>query len=435
MGRYLAIEFNAGAIKAGIFRKDGAEPVEYFQTPAGETPGEGLEALFTEINAKGYKKRIPVYLSISPEIVSTRILRFPFSDLKKIREAARFESQDLFLGEQDSLVFATMPLAGERTLVAAVDRASLNGYLEAMTRLGFEPEWIGLDLFMTDRLLYETHKGPEGAVLLDGGFVAAVWDRAPFDFMTVRDAVDVRLFLDALGEEGVEVKKYIATMDCMQLAEGLGLEWEFVSGYDGKGGLRALALHISEGAHPALDFRAEEVTLPWRSAKAGRSLKVQFALTALLLALTGSDAYLRARVASAQVARISSGLDRSYREMFPSERGGAYAYIIESKLKRLEKERDVLTSGVDLTGTLKAVSEGGGLNRVRIHNVNIFDGGINLGGEADSFEGAGNFRDALSKSAAFREIILTDVKSAPGGVRFGIVARLGAGPDGAVKSP
>ena len=57
----------------------------------------------------------------------------------------------------------------------------------------------------------------------------------------------------------------------------------------------------------------------------------------------------------------------------------------------------------------------------RLYEMHIHPGRMTANGEAGSFEGANNFRDAVSRLPYFEDIMLTDVKDqAHGGVSFSI---------------
>lgn len=422
----LVIEFRWDAVRAGVFKAGKTEPVEFFETPRGEGPGAELKALMGEIRRKGFKGGMRTFVALDPALASLRVVALPFSDKDKLDEVIGFEAQDVFLKNVEDLALASLPLGSGRAVAVAVEKTVLREHLAAFNEAGIDPEWIGLSMLSKDRVLKEIGGGQDPGAFLDAESLTVMKDGAPFLYKRITDADDLRLTLAALEEEGVDIGRCHAADSAAALLDTLGVPCETAGRFSGgRAGVIAAAMHLAEGFKDGVNFRSGEFADTGRIEAAKRGFKTEIILLAVLVAVWGGYAHLKNRHLDESLRRLNSAIEGSYRELFPGETGATdFSYRLEAKLKALRDEKKIIGAGVDVAGALRRISLAGGKEGpVRLHQARISGGKVTAAGEASSFDGANRFRDSMSRLEYFKEITLTDVKSAAaGGVDFSISA-------------
>lgn len=422
----LIIEFCRDAVRAGVFKAGRTEPVEFFESPRGGGPGVELKALMTVIRHRGFKGPMRTFVAIDPALVSLRVITLPFSDKGRLDEVIRFEAQDIFLQNVEDLALTALPLGAGRAVAAAVEKTVLREHLEAFKEAGIDPEWIGLSIFSKDRILREVCGKEETCAFLDAESLTVVRDGRPFLYKRITDVDDLRLCLAALEDEGVDIGRFHAASRAAALLDSLGVPYEPAKMHaDGKAGVIAVAMHVREGFKDGVNFRFGEFADRGRIEAAKRGFKTELVLLVVLLIIWGGYDYLKYRYLDMSLKRLNSGLEASYRELFPGETGATdFSYRLEAKLKALKDEKKAVGNGLDVPEALRQLSVAAGKDgSVRLYQARISQGKLTAGGETSSFDGANSFRDSLARLKYFKETTLTDVKSsAAGGVNFNITA-------------
>ncbi|MEK7773473.1 MAG: hypothetical protein AAB307_03930 [Deltaproteobacteria bacterium] len=425
----LIIEFCRDAVRAGVFKAGGTAPVESFESPRGGGPGVELKALMSVIRHRGFKGPMRTFVALDPALVSLRVITLPFSDKGRLDEVIRFEAQDIFLQNVEDLALTSLPLGAGRAIAAAVEKTVLREHLAAFKEAGIDPEWIGLSIFSKDRILREVCGKGETCAFLDAESLTVVRDGRPFLYKRITDVDDLRLCLAALEDEGVDIGRFHAADKAAALLDSLGMPYNGHA--DGKAGVIAVAMHVREGFKDGVNFRFGEFADTGGIEAAKRGFKTELVLLFVLIILWGGYDYLKYRYLDMSLKRLNSGLEGSYRELFPGETGATdFSYRLEAKHKTLKDEKKIVGSGLNVPEALRQLSVAAGKDgSVRLYQARIFQGKLIAGGETSSFDGANSFRDSLAKLKYFKETTLTDVKSsAAGGVNFNITAVIKDGP-------
>jgi type II secretion system (T2SS) protein L len=425
----IILDFNPSSVNAGVFNDRGRslEMVEYFSSPAGDMKKAAAEVI-NAMRSKGITDFSHVIAGLPANLVSLRIMELPFSDRKKLEEILPFEARDVFLKNVEELALCAMPLADGRALAAAVDKASMSEWLEFFKGLGADPFWVTSSLF-SKHILLKRPDVPEVSAFVDASSVTVVKGGKPRFFKGISGAVDLSFALRALVEDGIVVEKFYATPEASRLLKDLGKDAAVLNEYaEGKAGIIALARHFKEGPlNDALNFRMGEFSDDKDIKAAEKGFRRAAALLVVLVVLWGAYSYLRYSAASASLVQSNRKLEGAYRDLFPGERVVDATLQLEAKLKGLKDEKGVLKDSVNPDDIMAELSEA--VNRTdggaRIYSLHIGAGRLIASGYAGSFEGANNFRDAVSRLPYFKEITLTDVKSrAGGGASFSLSASI-----------
>lgn len=420
----LIIEFCRDFVRAGIFAARRLTPLNYFSKPrTGDTHG-ALSALLAEIKSNGFDAFSRVAVSLPADLISIRVITFPFSDAKKVNAVIPFETRELFVKDSADLVLETLRLSGDRTLVAAVEKDVLRQFLGILKELSINPVWLGLSLFSKDRLVKRLYTGEDTAALLDNNSLTAVTGPSPCLFKAIKDPMDVSLALSYAHAGGAEIKRLYASSGAAKMAATAGMDVTLTDEYgDENNGLLAMALHLGEGLGDAVNFRKGEFAGTVEAKSVKRRVQAAIVMIAALAGLSAGLLYLRHTTLDSALEQLDASLERGYMELFKGEAKVIDPlYQLEAKIKALNDEEQMLKDRVDVLRVMNelALSVNKG-EKLRLYKIEMRPGMVIAGGETVSFEAANKFRDALSKRAYFKDITLTDVKGkADGGVSFSI---------------
>lgn len=427
----LVIDIGRESLRAGVFSQK-AEPLDFFMEPIlvaeNGTVGvrmevkDSLTRLLSDVRARGYKEFASVLAGIPPHELSMRVVELPFEDMKKIREVLPFELAGLLHVNVEDSITDAVPLGDGKVLAFAVEKNRLRDYIEVLDSLGLDPAWAGSALFSIPGLLNDLYGSAGTKAFISPDYVAAVKDGTAKFLNPLRRAEAVRLALTYLEGEDIYLDSvYFTGWDESALKgmlPGLALELiELPYGYPPDGaGVYAIARQLRKGAEEQVNLRRGELKYMKERVALGRGLKVTAAIALALVLILLGDAYMRYLKYSGELNALRSELRSSYLELFPGEKPPAdEVYMLETKLAALDKEADVLGGGVDALNVMNAIASGAKGEGIRITELNIAGGRVTAKGEAPDFEAPERARDALLKTGRFREAIVTDVKSRPGG--------------------
>ena len=116
---------------------------------------EALKRFSGETDLKGFL----VLVNLPMDKMIIRDLNFPFSDIKKIEEAIRFEAEENIPFPIDDVIIDFRPVesteAGEgKVLLAAAQKETINNFLEFFSECGMKPVMMGLE----SQALFECYK-------------------------------------------------------------------------------------------------------------------------------------------------------------------------------------------------------------------------------------------------------------------------------------
>ncbi len=433
MGKTIAVlDFDSSSVSAGVFTGSGSQLQlsGYCSSPVERDIKKAVAGIVDALRAKGVTDFSRVIAGLPPEIVSMRIIELPFQDKKKIEGVLQFEVRDFFLKNVDELILSALPLAQGKVLVAAVEKAVLEEWLEALKESGIDPFWITTGL-LSRHILLKRSDAPEVLAFVDSSSVTVAMMGKPRFFKAVSGASDLSFALRAIEEDGIVVEKFYSTAEASKLLKELGRDAAVLDECtEGKTGLLALAGHFVEGAPmEAINFLTGEFADNKDVRAAEKGFKTAAVLLSAIVVLWGAYSYTRYSVARNSLAQAGKKLYSAYRELFPAEARVVDASLqMDAKLKSLKDEERVLKGGVNPLRVMAALSEaaaGGNGRGERIYSLSVEHGRLVANGYAGSFEGANNFRESLSRLPYFSDITLADVKArAGGGASFSISASI-----------
>lgn len=426
MARHFAvIEFAPEAVRGCVFKAPG-QPVAC-ASERFHQKNERREALSRLVSA--LKEGLPgdglkeVYLSLSPQMVSIRIVKVPFDDREKINGILPFELAGFLPADAEEFVFDNLPLQGGRAIAAGVEKGLLKECLGELQDLGIDPLWAGPAAFSASALSMKLPEGGGKTAFITPEFVSvSEGDRLLF-LNTYGGTDSLRLNLELLRSEGVAPgSAYCSGLDPGVLQPsmpGVAVDkMDLPEGMEEMPSLYALSLLVKGRrlSDAALNFRKGEFEYTREKAAVRRRLKVAAFLCALLAVAGAADLYIRYLGASSEFAAYGDAIRAGYSSLFPDERGDSDAvYRMEVKMKLLDEEARALR-GVDAAEVMrKLAAEAPRLAGLRVNELHVGEERISAKGEAGSFEAANQLRDALSKSGSFREVLLTDLKAKGGG--------------------
>ncbi len=428
----LIFDFDSSSVVAGVFtmgRGTGRGDLagEYFSATTKNGLRSALASLFNELRSKGFKGCSHAIVGLPPASISLRVITLPFSDKKKLDEILPFEARDIFLKGVEELSLSALPLSDGKVLVASVEKSLLREYLDAFKEFDIDPSFIGSSIFSKDRILKKLYDGGGAGAFLDSNSLVVIKeDLKPCFFKEIKGVQDLTLALKALEEEGVTVRKFYSTPKATALLKSIGIESSTFNEYpEEKTGLTALAAHFREGTlKEGINWRSGEFALTRGIKAAEKGFQRAALLLGIFVIIFGAYSYLKYERAKAALGELKKRMDSEYRELFPGERIVDASYQLDAKLKELSAEKRVLSDGMNVPEVMaelsRAVPPHG---EARIYNLRMEAGRITANGYTGSFEGANNFKDAISKLPYFKDITLTDVKTrAGGGVSFSLSA-------------
>ncbi|MDO8426279.1 MAG: type II secretion system protein GspL [Deltaproteobacteria bacterium] len=428
----LIIDIGMDSIKAGVFSSR-IEPLDFFIEPISAKGHahsselkEAASALFQKIRGKygGFEK---ILLSLPASELSVRVIGLPFEDRKKIKDILPFELSGLLHLDIEELTVDGMPLGGGKVLAVAVEKKALREYLAIMDGLGADPFWAGSALFAVPVLLDELYGGKGVKAFISKDSLIVAEDGKMKFFKPVKRFEGVKLGLAYLGAEDIRVQEaYISGWDIKELkalmpeagkVEGLDLR-----GYPEEGStILALSLQLKKGLLAGnINLRSGEFEYTKERLRGRKSLRLTAIAAGVIIMILAGDLYIRYLGLSAELLSYREALRASYTQLFPGEKAtGDEEYQLEAKLSALSKEEAVIGGGVSPLKVMESFSKAAAAgNRIILSEIFIGEGRVKAKGEADSFEGANRFREALSKDPLLKDVSLSDVKSKAGGGAF-----------------
>lgn len=377
-----------------------------------------------------------VFLSLPPQELSLRVLSLPFTDRARIKEVLRFELSGRLPFEVEDAVVDGVPLEGGGVLSVAVEKEVIRRYLDALKPFGLDPVWAGSACLMIPALIEGLFKPGGTYAFVSGDFLSVGRNGKNVFLNSFDDAAGLEMSLGYLKAEGTSVEKvFFDGVDESGLKELIGpgpaLERLALPGSEpGRlAGAFALMEAVRKGAlGETIDLRTGEFAYTKKRVLAVKRLKTLAVLVSVIAALFLADSFVRYKRYSGELDAYKEAIRGEYLKLFPEERGKAAAadevYLLNAKLKALDREAKVAGEGVSALEILKTLTEAASSSpsmNIRIFEVTVADGRLNARGEGASFEAANSYKDALAASGAFEEVKLSEVNSrAAGGVSFSI---------------
>ncbi|MBI5048564.1 MAG: hypothetical protein HZB54_06430 [Deltaproteobacteria bacterium] len=430
MARHILIlDFGRESVNAGIFSSKKVEPEAFFTSQIDGDAGMALSSLLRDIRGKGYEDFTMIMAGIPVSQVSMRVVALPFYD-KKVKEVLSFELSELLPEKTDDMFIEAMPVGEQRILAVSVGKKTLQYYLDILKKADVDPSWIGSAIFSKHKLLEDISANGTAVALIDRESVVVSKDGKPYLFSELRDALDLKLAIANLFTEGIEVEKIYSignASDKSDIVSGkenvllplASRNWgQMLNEYPERTGIIALAAYLKEeGLKQTINFRKGEFAYAKDVRAAKRGMVAAAILAAILLCLWGANAYLKHRMFSSKLVQIEKELKAGYLGLFPGEPNVVDSlYQLEAKLKGLKKENQVFADGMPVLEVMKELAKGIDKHvRIRLYKIHMEEGRIIAKGEADSFEAAGGFKDAIAKASYLQEVSLTDIKTKPGG--------------------
>ncbi|MBI3814712.1 MAG: hypothetical protein HY279_09670 [Nitrospinae bacterium] len=456
----LIIDIGLNSVRAGIFSARRMEPLFFFTHPLNNTgvttdkkdchrmllSGDiknALSSLLMTAREKGFREFQKVFVGIPAVEMSIRIVSIPFKDKGMLEDVLPFELDGILPCNAGDMVIGAVPLKNGNVISAAVEKERLRGYLEILNGLNLDPFWLGPTLFSLGNILnnplppFFKGDGRGTSAFINSESIAVAADGIPLFFKPIKEIDDVKTSLLYLKSEGIELDAFYYSGDISDEVKSL-LHKEtapltpIVSmphEYRGDGaGVFALSLHVKKGLEVAMNFRKGELSYTKERAAMKRNLKVTAVLFFLILGFLMSDMYLRYTGFSRELKVLKGALKGEYLELFPGEtRVMDELYQLEAKLKVLKEEIEIIGGGVSALEIMKVFSQAAGQNpgalssksligeKIKFYELHIGEGRVAARGEADSFEGANLLKESLIKDGSFKEVLLTDLKTKPGG--------------------
>ncbi len=429
----LIIDIGRDSVRGGVFSPK-MEPLDFFTEPAqgaghadrvagGVKEAASLLLQKVRVKYKGFEK---VLLGLPSSELSVRVMALPFEDRKKIKDVLPFELSGLLHVDTDELIMDGVPLGGGHVLAVAMEKTALREYLAAFNGIGADPSWAGPALLAMPVLLSELYGGQGVKAFISKESLIVTENGAMKFFKPVRRLDNVKLGLKYVEAEGMRIDEAFTIGwepdELKPLMPGVDrIERLDLKGYPEEGApILALSLQLKKGLLPEnINLRINEFEYTRDRIRQRRSLRLTAVFAGVVLLVLAGDLYVRYLGLSAELASYSEALRASYSRLFPGEKAaGDEAYLLEAKMKALGKEEAVIGGGVSPLKVMEGFSKASSPpddKKVRLSEISIADGNVRAKGEADSFEGANRFKEALSRDAVFKEVSLSDVKSKTGG--------------------
>ncbi len=300
-------------------------------------------------------------LSLPLGLLNFRILEFPFSDVKKIRELVPFAIDGLILGGSGSVVFDVVVLGRKegnyRVLVAYVMKETLGSVLETLKAEGFDP--ASVTCLELSQILEKGGNGEIADLLMSPPQITA--------------------------EERIEAA-------------------------------------LREMERPALNLRRDEFSYTVDSEKTRKSLRLAAVLAALVLAVFLADTTMTIFSVRSENARLRKDIRSIYLDLFPGEtKISSELYQLRAHMKEL-KERESSFVGVSPLETLRELS-GAGTPGLALNEVTMERDLVVLKGECASLSDVQGYKNRLD--GTFGDVVISDTRpSAQNRVLFTITAKV-----------
>ena len=209
LGGFIGVDFSGGKVRTVALRRGLKGTDVHKASFAGESGGGDTAGFLQSEVSLG--TRAVTGISFSPLLL--RVLKFPFSDSKKVRSVCRFElenSTGFTLGEDVlSGYHERKTPEGTEAIVPAFERQVFEGYLRSVRESGVDPDQITLSPVAFSSL-GEFLQGPRPLLLMD-----ADQDHLNFSFFDERGLSRVRNCDYAVGR----IKEFLAetTLDFRQI--------------------------------------------------------------------------------------------------------------------------------------------------------------------------------------------------------------------------
>ena len=425
----LIIDFGEESLHAGVFFIKKITPGEFFSAPIDGDINKALTSVLHDIREKGYKEFLRVMVGIPAGKMSMRVIALPFYDKKKVEEVLPFEVADSLPEKLDDVLIEAIPIGGKKILAVSVEKEVIQYYLDLLRNAGVDPSWLGSAVFFKNRLLNDIPDHGGVIALVDKESIVVLKDGEPYLFKGLKDELDLRFVMANLYEEGIGIQKiyYLGNTSNEQKAildkENVSISllkhnWgQILDIHPERAGVIALYAHFQEGLKDTVNFRKGEFAYTKEIEAARKGMITAGVLTAILLCLLWTTAYLKYRNLRSQLVYINGAVNQAYHGLFPSEAKVVDAfYQLEARLKGLKKQRQNFSRGIDVLKIMGELSINSGKNnRVKLYQLHIEEEKIIAKGEADSFESVSRFKDTITRLPDWRETILTDVNARPGG--------------------
>lgn len=432
---FTIIEFAPGFVSGCVFQS-GKVPVACVSEPVrakGQSTGyrDAVARLMAAMKEKSYSGALQrVYASLSPKLLSIRVVQVPFSDREKINGVLPFDLSGLLPGDAEDIVIDNVPLEGSRAIAVAAEKRLVKECLEALAEAGIDPDWLGAAAFSAPCLVKEV-KGKQGRVaFISRDFICLCEGGRPVFLSPFSGPEALRLSLEVLASEGITPESVLCSGIDLGLVQGLlpGIAVEKIplpEVIENMAALYALALQVEKGRLKDIpNFRRGEFGNTREKAAKRRKQMLAAVLCGFLVAAGAADIYFRHRGAAREYHVYEDALKKEYSDLFHGEKGtGDEVYNLEVRLKLLDKETAVLKGIGALEFMRKLAAEAPADNSVTIIEIDMGENRASAKGEAASFEVANRYRDSLAKS--FREVLLSDIKAeAGGGAAFTLSIRI-----------
>jgi hypothetical protein len=301
------------------------------------------------------------FLSLPLSLLNFRILEYPFSDMKKIRELVPFGIDGLILGGSGNVIFDAVVLGRKdgsySVLVAYVMKETLRTILETLKAGGFDPAVV-----TCLELSHILAAAPAGEIA---------------DLLVSPPPLTAEQRMNAAMRE----------MD-----------------------------------RPALNLRRDEFAYTVDTEKTRKSLRVAMAMAALVLAVFLADTAMTIFSVKKENAQIRTDIRKTYLGLFPGEtKISNELYQLRAHMKEM-KERESSFIGVSPLQTLLGLSRfaGPGLS---LNEVTMERDIVVLRGECPSLSDVQKYANNLG--GAFRDVVISDTKpSAQNRILFTITAKV-----------
>lgn len=365
-----------------------------------------------------------IVASVPGSLLSQRVLRFPFSDRKRLEKALPFEIEDSVPFPVDDVMLEHLVLrdgkkSGAESVVLGVmlRRDALRQHLDRLAAAGIDPHvvapsWAGLAAIA--RMI----PGDGCALLMSGADLCAKCDgdiRALRSVLPAGRTGSLRHCVKALETDlGVRFGKLILLApDAALRAEAgeLDLSVEEVAA-ELAGSTAAepvsLGLALSEG----INFRRGPFA--FRAADEGvrRMRRGVAAAAAAAAVLLGVNLGVKAYIAQSGYGRIEREMRELYRTTFPESPATQDPMRqMRDKVFDAKRKLGVLGSGTSALEVMKAVTDGIPKEvRVSFTDFLLENGRLRLQGDASSFESVDRIKAELQKAKLFSEVIVQDTR-------------------------
>lgn len=429
----LILDIGANSVRAGIFSVRKLKPICFFNRPLPEKDvllekgdiKDTLSSIILDIKGKGFKEFQKVFVAIPASEMSIRIVAIPFENKKRVEEVLPFELEGILPSGSAEMVINAIPIGEGKVLAVALEKVKLKYYLEILKEVGLDPSWFGSTLFSMGNILTSLNKSSGTSAFIERESIVVTSNGMPIFFKPFKAIGDINISLAYLDTEGIKIDKYYSSSEAAAELKSFlpKIDVNPISlprDYQGNGaGIFALSQHIKKGLDEIINFRKGEFIYTREKDIFKRNLRVTAGLFLIIAGLLIGDVYLRYIGLAGQLKTLKENSKATYLKLFPGDtKVTDELYQLEAKIKGLKEEIEIIGGGINILEIMNELTHAAGYDRtanVKFYEMNIGDGKVSARGEVDSFEIANLLRDSLIKKKVFREVLLTDVTTKPGG--------------------